>query len=169
MPLIRGDDDDTPQHPKGRIRNARKLLVTAALIMSALLLGSSLVTSMLIEPTELHAATDLGGGHAKDRALAYIAHGEGGRVINPIFGPVFGTLYDIATIVILGFAGASAMAGLLALVPRYLPRYGMAPEWARVTHLLVIMFTFINLLVTWVFEADVSGRKAGPTPRACSC
>lgn len=158
MPLIRGDDDDTPQHPKGRIRNARKLLLTAALIMSACLLGSSLVTSMLIEPAELHAATAAGGGHAKDRALAYIAHGESSHLINPMFGPVFGTIYDIATIVILGFAGASAMAGLLALVPRYLPRYGMAPEWARVTHLLVIMFTFINLLVTWVFEADVSAQ-----------
>ena len=158
MPLIRGDDDDTPQHPKGRIRNARKLLLTAALIMSACLFGSSLVTSMLIEPSELHAATEAGGGHAKDRALAYIAHGEGSRLINPLFGPVFGTIYDIATIVILGFAGASAMAGLLALVPRYLPRYGMAPEWARVTHLLVIMFTFINLLVTWVFKADVSAQ-----------
>jgi len=152
MPLIKGDPTDTPENPAGRIRNAKKLLLAAAVIMSIFLLGSSLVTSMLIDPHELQE-----GGHAKDRALAYLAHEDNGR-INPMFGPVFGTIYDISTIVILGFAGASAMAGLLALVPRYLPRYGMAPEWARVTHLLVIMFTGINLLVTWIFDADVSAQ-----------
>jgi hypothetical protein len=149
MPLIKGDIGDRHENPKGRIRSTRKLLATAALIMSVLLLGSSLITVTLIEPHELEK-----GGHAADRALAYIAHGSG-PPINPAFGEAFGTIYDVATIVILSFAGMSAMAGLLNLVPQYLPRYGMAPEWAAAIRPLVLLFTLINLFVTWIFNADV--------------
>ena len=84
-----------------------------------MLVGSSIVTTLLIPP----ARVSMPGGEANGRALAYIAHRD--------FGDVFGTVYDLSTITILWFAGASAMAGLLNLIPRYLPRYGMAPEWAR--------------------------------------
>ncbi len=118
MPLIRGARNDDPERPRGRIRNTRKLLVTAALLMSVLLFCSSVVTTVLI-PAEAFAA----GGPASGRALAYLAH--------EMLGPLFGTAYDISTITILWFAGASAMAALLNLVPRYLPPYGMAPDWAR--------------------------------------
>ncbi|MEO7270020.1 MAG: hypothetical protein ABIW49_12520 [Knoellia sp.] len=48
MPLVKGDPTDTHDEPLGRIRNAKKLLTSAALIMSVLLVGSSLVTTMLI-------------------------------------------------------------------------------------------------------------------------
>lgn len=161
MPLIQGKPSDTEQNPRGRINNARKLLVTAAVIMSLFLLGSSLVTSTLIDPYALNK-----GGPAHDRALAYLAHGEkliddwDGSVINPLFGSVFGTIYDTSTVVILWFAGASAMAGLLNLVPQYLPRYGMAPDWARAIRPLVILFTAVNLFVTWWFHASVEAQGA---------
>jgi hypothetical protein len=147
MPLVRGSESDTSDSPAGRIRNTKTLLTTAALIMSVFLIGSSVVTTLLIPP----AAFDK-GGEANGRALAYLAH--------HFLGHRFGTVYDVSTIVILWFAGASAMAGLLNLVPRYLPPYGMAPEWARASRPLVVVFTLIGFAVTILFNADVDAQGA---------
>jgi hypothetical protein len=145
MPLVKGDPTDTDARPLGRIRNAHKLLTTAAVIMSIMLVGSSIVTTTLISPEKFQP-----GGEAYGRALAYIAHNH--------LGHTFGTLYDISTVSILWFAGASAMVGLLNLVPKYLPRYGMAPEWARANRPLVFIFTGITFLVTILFKADVTSQ-----------
>jgi hypothetical protein len=145
MPLVRGDARDTPARPQGRIRNTRKLLTTAALIMSVFLLTSSIVTTVLIPPAGFAA-----GGGANGRALAYLAHG--------LLGHGFGTAYDLSTILILWFAGASAMAGLLNIVPRYLPRYGMAPSWARAVRPLVLVYAVIAGGITVIFEADVEAQ-----------
>jgi hypothetical protein len=145
MPLIKGDPDDSPEHPAGRIRNGRKLLTLAAAIMSVLLMASSIVTTLLIPSSEFEE-----GGRASGRALAYLAHAN--------LGDAFGTLYDVSTVLILWFAGASAMAGLLNIVPRYLPRYGMAPEWARATRPLVLIFTLVCFAVTLIFRASVDAQ-----------
>lgn len=166
MPLVKSDDDDPPPAPddihssrfdpenvsadteryiQSRIRNGKKLLTGAAVIMSVFLMGSSFVTAILIPPSEIHE-----GGKAYGRAISYLAH--------DLLGHGFGTAYDLSTIMILWFAGASALAGLLNVVPRYLPRYGMAPDWARATRPLVLIFCAICFLVTILFDADVASQ-----------
>ena len=155
--MVRGTEEH-PHDQAARIANTRRMMLVAALIMSCFLIGSSLITgtNTLIPAEEL--TLEPVKGKAMDRALAYLAHGESPHPICPLFGRVFGTLYDISTILILWFAGASAMGGLLNMVPRYLPRYGMAPDWAGAYRPLVIAFTVINLLVTLAFRADVSAQ-----------
>ena len=151
MPLVKGDPGDDPKAPAGRIRNTRKLLMSAAAIMSFMLIASSFVTTLLIAPAEFQGATATQpAGAAYGRALAYLAH--------KYLGEAFGTVYDVSTVAILWFAGASAMAGLLNIVPRYLPRYGMAPDWTRANRPLAVVFTLIAFVVTIIFDANVEAQ-----------
>ena len=145
MPHVDGGPADTEEAPTGRVRGARKLLFTAAAIMSGYLVLTSLITTLLIPQQEFQP-----GQAANGRALAYLAH--------EYLGSGFGSVYDVSTICILWFAGASAMAGMLNLIPRYLPRYGMAPRWARATRPMVLVLTAIAFLITWVFHADVDAQ-----------
>jgi hypothetical protein len=152
MPLVSGgeNDDRRPyglERPDGRIRNTRKLLVSAAAIMSVLLLLSSFVSVLLIPESAYRE-----GGPANGRAIAYLAH--------EIIGNRFGSLYDLSTILVLWLAGASAMTGLLNLIPRYLPRFGMAPPWVSYRRPLVLLLLGIDVAVTLIFNADVN-RQGG--------
>jgi len=145
MPLVKGTNEKGEEDLSHRIANTKKLLLTSALIMSVFLIASSFATTLLIEPAEFQE-----GGGANGRALSYLCH--------KLLGSTVGTVYDLSSISILWFAGASAMAGLLNLVPRYLPRYGMAPDWASAKNPLVIFLTAVALAVTIIFKANVDAQ-----------
>lgn len=159
-PLVKGRPGDDPRRPRGRIRNTRKLIVTAAAIMAVYMLGSVLVTTLLVPSGAIGQ-----GGTAQHRALAYLAHGEllsDGRSaseLNAWFGHEFGSLYDVSTVIVLCLAGASGMIALRDLVPQFLYRLGMEMDWALRFGVMMHLFNAIILVVTVVFHADVSAQQ----------
>lgn len=139
MPNVRAKDREE------RVRNTHLLLMSAAALMCVELLGANFVATLLIPISEFGE-----GGEANGRALAWLAH--------HLLGSTFGSVYDVLTVLILWFAGASAMAGLLNILPRYLPRFGMSPTWLERQRPLVLLLTAVCLFVNWWFSADVEAQ-----------
>jgi hypothetical protein len=143
----------------GRVRNTRKLMVTAAAIMAVYLLGAVTVTTLLVPHSDLAE-----GGVAEHRALSHLAHGataEGNQAsaISPYFGDRFGDIYDISTAVILCLAGATVTMGLRNLLPHYLHRLGMDVSWAGRVGVIMHVLNVVVLLVTVVFRASPSSQQ----------
>jgi hypothetical protein len=211
-PLVRGRAEDDPAHPRGRIRNMRKLLIATALIM-AVLVPTSVASVKFLVPPGMMEEQGSAHGLARHRALAYLAHGgalhppgkrfgtdtpseqgrefedpekreglevppeenaqqrqveeapratfakETGADLNPLFGPVFGTLYDVSAVLILFLAGASVTISLRDLLPQYLARYGMEMHWAQRIGVLMHLFNLIVLIVVLAFHASVSHQQ----------
>src|SRR5262245_24799671 len=157
MPQVKTKTADKAAEHRLRVRNTRKVLIAAALIMSVFLLGSVLVTALLIPPDAMRE-----GGSAAFRALAYLAHGGEltlNAELNPLFGVLFGTVYDVTTILMLVLAGTSVMTALAVLLPQFLLRFGMELRWTHRWRIMLVAFAVINLVVTLVFHASVSAQR----------
>jgi hypothetical protein len=162
MPQVRGRKDDSAVLPRGRIRNTRKVLLVAAILMSAYLLAATLVTTVLIPESSLSPQ-----GRATNRALAYLAHGgliadgpQGHTAsLSPLFGVVFGSVYDITTVLLLTLAGTSVMTALSVLLPQFLLRFGMELKWTARWGVLLMLFALVNLAITLYFRASVEDQR----------
>jgi hypothetical protein len=128
--------------------------------MSVYLLGSIVVTTLLIPPEEFAP-----GGSAAERGLSHLAHGgrlttgQTAAAVCPWFGQVFGTLYDVITIVILCLAGTSVITGLTTLLPQFLLKFGMQFQWVHRWGVLFGAFALMNLGVTLAFHANVDDQR----------
>lgn len=160
MPLVRGQRADTAEAPHGRVRNTRLLLVAAGVLMSILLIASTLVVSVLIPADALTTH-----GQAKDRALAYLAHGQplaagiDPSAVSPVFGSWFGAAYDVVTVVVLTLAGVTVVVGMRHLIPPYLYRLGMDWKWSQRWGVMMYLFVVVKVGVTVLYDADLDAQR----------
>lgn len=160
-PLVKGRRSE-PHEASGRVRNTRKLMLAAAVLMGVYVTTSVFVCTLLV-PKDLAGVrvTEV----AEHRSLAYVAHGGNlvaelpATEINSWFGPKFGSAYDVAAVLVLCLAGASSIIALRDLVPGTLHRAGMELDWAMRYGVMVHLFNAIILVVTVVFHASVRAQQ----------
>jgi hypothetical protein len=159
-PSVRGAETDTPDHPAGRIWRTRALMVVVAIVMCMLVLSANFVVALLVDPVSLLGPD----GNIEHRALSYLAHGGQladkalGVNVNSMFGPFFGSIYDLSTVMILCLAGAGATISMRDIVPDFLSRFGMQLSWAHRIGVITHLFNGVILLVTVAFKASVTAQ-----------
>ena len=159
VPGVSGGSGEQADNPAGRVRNTRKLMVTAAAIMAVYLVSAVAVTTLLVPREQL-----LPGGAAEHRALSYLAHGSPlsdgrGVSLNSIVGEHFGDLFDVSSVLILCLAGATVTMGLQSLLPHYLNRLGMEVTWAGRVGVILLVLNVVVLVLTVVFRASPSSQQ----------
>jgi hypothetical protein len=154
VPMYRRVASESP-HGQGSIAILERVLSFWPGKLTVLVLLGFIATDFMITITL--SASDA-AVHLAENPLVHGILGDQRLLITLLLVAALGTIYDLSTIVILAFAGASALAGLLNVVPRYLPRYGMAPEWGRAVRPLVLIYTAITLAITVIFNANVDAQ-----------
>jgi hypothetical protein len=154
--LVRGRPGDDPQLPRGRIGNARRLLLAAAVIMSLFIFYSVFVVTLLVPASEFAE-----GRPAAHRALAFLAHDA--RLLGDPLRPWFGLAYDVSAVSILCLAGASAAVGFRDLTPHFLARFGMQLSWAHKVGVVQHLFNVVILVVIIYFKAGVADQEGAYT------
>ncbi|HEX7377871.1 MAG TPA: hypothetical protein VF278_12195 [Pirellulales bacterium] len=159
-PLVQGKADDAGDI-SGRVRNTRKLMAAAALLMAVYVTAAVFVTTILVPQR--------GEGFiqsAEHRTLAYLAHGgataDGTDFthINRLAGRRLGSAYDGCAVLVLCLAGASSVIALRDLVPASLHRAGMELDWAHRHGVMMHLFNGIIVVITLLFQASVSAQQS---------
>lgn len=159
-PLVKGGSDDTGDM-RGRVRNTRKLMAAAAVLMAVYVTAAVFVTTILVPQR--------GEGFvqsAEHRTLAYLAHGGATADgidfthVNRLAGRRLGSVYDGCAVLVLCLAGASGIIALRDLVPASLHRAGMELDWAHRHGLMMHLFNAIIVIITVFFHASVSAQQS---------
>ena len=136
--------------PLGRIKNTRKLLVVAAVLMGV----SADFVQLRHDSVDSTGSLRTGrtGQWPRDRLSRSQVAGQ--RLRDKSCYYVFSMIHKLP----LRLRARRQLTGLINLIPRYLPRFGMAPRWASYRRPMVIVLFAINLLVTHIFHASVEAQ-----------
>jgi hypothetical protein len=157
MPLVKGRPDRHAQNRRGA-SHTQQAADAGRLIMSGFLLTSSFVTTVLIPQQNSRCGGEANGERSRFLATRYLGSGIRHALLRE-HEPDLWFRRCLGDRVRCG-------ARLLNIVPRYLPRYGMAPDWKRPFRPFCAPFFYRNRVRRHHLVQGRRGwRRAAPTPR----